>query len=40
MRVIESCAQCLYDKQKHLSDDPQYLSEVREIIENRRENDT
>ena len=40
MRVIESCAQCLYDKQKHLSDDPQYLSEIREIIENRRENDT
>ena len=40
MRVIESCAQCLYDKQKHLSDDSQYLAEVREIIDNRRENDT
>ena len=40
MRVIESCAQCLYDKQKHLSDDTQYLAEVREILDNRREDDT
>ncbi|MBR2545827.1 MAG: DUF89 family protein [Erysipelotrichaceae bacterium] len=40
MRVIESCAQCLYNRQKHLSDDPQYLAEVRKIIENRREDDT
>ena len=40
MRVIESCAECLYDKQRHLSNDPQYLAEVREILENRREEDT
>jgi hypothetical protein len=35
MRVIESCAECLYDKQCHLSKDPAYLSEIRDIIRNR-----
>ena len=40
MRVIESCAACLYDKQQRLSDDPAYLIEVREIIQNREENDS
>ena len=40
MRVIESCAECLYDKQYHLSQDEGYLAEVKEILKNRRENDT
>ena len=40
MRVIESCAECLYDKQRHLTDDPAYLSEIEEIIRNRAENDS
>ena len=40
MRVIESCAECLYDKQKHLSDDEEYLREVRQIIADRAEQDT
>ena len=40
MRVIECCAECLYDKQRHLSNDPAYLSEIREIIRNRAEGDT
>ena len=40
MRVIESCARCLYDKQRHLSDDEEYLKEVRRIIDERRQNDT
>ncbi len=40
MRVSESCAQCLYDKQKHRKDDPAYLAEVQRIIENRSEEDT
>lgn len=40
MRVIESCAACLYDKQQRLSDNPAYLREVHEIIQNRAENDS
>ena len=40
MRVIESCAECLYDKQKHLSDDPAYLDEVKQILADRRPRDT
>ena len=40
MRVIESCAQCLLDKQQQLSDDPDYLREIRQIIDNRSEEDS
>ena len=40
MRVSESCAACLYDKQRNLTGDPDYLSAVRKIIENRDEADT
>ena len=40
MRVIESCAACLLDKQQRLSDDPEYLREVREIISGRAEEDS
>lgn len=40
MRITESCAACLYNKQKHLCSDEQYLSEIRRIIDNRGEDDT
>ncbi|SKB71345.1 hypothetical protein SAMN06296386_104126 [Lachnospiraceae bacterium] len=40
MRIIESCAKCLYDKQSHLTDDKEYLDEVKSIIDNRTEDDT
>lgn len=40
MRVIESCAACLFDKQQRLTNDPDYLREIREIIFNRGENDS
>lgn len=40
MRIIESCAKCLYDKQKHLTDNQEYLAEIKEIIDNRGEEDT
>ena len=39
MRVNESCARCLYDKQMHLTQDVVYLEEIRNIIKNRSEND-
>lgn len=38
-RVIESCAECLYDKQAHLTDDRSYLEEVRRILDERGEDD-
>ncbi|MBO4912883.1 MAG: DUF89 family protein [Butyrivibrio sp.] len=40
MRVIESCAKCLFDKQKNLTDDKEYLDEIKAIIDNRGEDDT
>lgn len=40
MRISESCAKCLFDKQKNKTDDAAYLAEVKSIIDNRRENDT
>ena len=40
MRISESCAKCLYDKQKNKTDDAAYLAEIKSIIDIRRENDT
>ncbi len=40
MRISESCAACLYDKQKNKTSDPAYLARVREIIETRGEADS
>lgn len=40
MRIVDSCAECLYDKQQNMTDDEEYLSVVREIIDNRSETDT
>ncbi len=40
MRITDSCAECLYDKQQHLTDDKEYLNRVKEIIDNRTEDDT
>ena len=40
MRVNEKCAECLWDKQHHRSEDPEFLSEIRQIIDNRKETDS
>lgn len=40
MRISESCAACLYDRQKNKTDDEEYLSEIRELLEHRKESDT
>ena len=40
MRIPESCAKCLYDRQCRRMPDEGYLAEVRALIENRGENDT
>ena len=40
MRLSEKCAVCLYDKQKSLTQDEDYLAEVRKLLENRDVDDT
>lgn len=40
MRISESCAACLYDKQKNKTNDEAYLSEIRSLLDNRKETDT
>ena len=40
MRISESCAKCLYDRQKEKTDNEEYLTEVKRIIDERGENDT
>ena len=40
MRVIESCANCLFNQQKNITDDKDYLAEVKAIIDNRDADDT
>ena len=40
MKVGEKCARCLYDHQVQKSTDPDYLAQVKDIIEGRSEEDT
>ncbi|MEE3470221.1 MAG: ARMT1-like domain-containing protein [Butyrivibrio hungatei] len=40
MRVSESCAECLFNQQKNLTDDKDYLAEIKAIIDGRDEDDT
>ncbi|MCR5310926.1 MAG: ARMT1-like domain-containing protein [Lachnospiraceae bacterium] len=40
MRIPESCAKCLYDRQLNKTDDPRYLAEIKKILDNRGEDDT
>ncbi len=40
MRISESCARCLYDKQQKKTDNPEYLAEIRDLLNHRGEDDT
>ncbi len=40
MRIPDSCAKCLYDRQLNKTDNPEYLKEVRRILDSRGEDDT
>jgi len=40
MRIPESCAACLYDKQANKINDTEYLRRVRALLDNRGENDS
>ena len=40
MRISQSCAECLYKRQKNKTDNEEYLAEIKKLLDNRRENDT
>lgn len=40
MRLTDTCAECLYDKQQHLTDDGEYLRTVRDMLDNRSDDMT
>jgi len=40
MRISESCAKCLYERQQNKTDNPEYLARIRELLEHRGEDDT
>lgn len=40
MRIIDSCAKCLYDKEIKRADNAEYLREIKELLDNRSEEDT
>ena len=40
MRISESCAKCLYDRQLNKTDNAEYLARIKELLDNRSEDDT
>ncbi len=40
MRISESCAKCLYDRQLNKTDNAKYLAEIKSLLDGRGENDT
>ena len=40
MRISESCARCLYDRQLNRTDNAEYLAEIKALLDNRSENET
>ena len=40
MRISQSCADCLYRRQKNKTDNAGYLAEIKSLLDNRRETDT
>ncbi|MBE5872482.1 MAG: DUF89 family protein [Lachnospiraceae bacterium] len=40
MRISESCAKCLYDRQQNKTNHAEYLAEIRDLLDHRKETDT
>ena len=40
MRISQSCAECLYNRQKNKTDNTEYLAEIKALLDNRKETDT
>ena len=39
MHISESCARCLFDKQRNKTDNAEYLAEIKALLDHRRESD-
>lgn len=40
MRISQSCAECLYERQKNKTNNAEYLAEIKRLLDNRKETDT
>lgn len=40
MRISQSCAECLYERQKNKTNNAEYLAEIKKLLDNRKETDT
>ena len=40
MRIPQSCAECLFERQKNKTNNAEYLAEVKQLLNNRKEMDT
>ena len=40
MRISESCAACLYERQRNKTDNAEYLAEIKALLDHRRKKDT
>lgn len=40
MRIIDSCAKCLYDRQANITNNKEYLDKIQYLLDMRDENDT
>lgn len=40
MRISQSCAECLYNRQKNKTYNTEYLAEIKALLDNRKETDT
>ena len=40
MHILQSCAECLYERQKNKTDNAEYLAEIKSLLDNRKETDT
>lgn len=40
MKIIDTCAECLFSRQANITDNKEYLSEIRELLDTREESDS
>ena len=40
MRISDSCAKCMYDRQQNKTNNKEYLAEIKALLDNRGENET
>lgn len=40
MRISQSCAECLFERQKNKTNNAEYLAEIKRLLDNRKDTDT